>query len=316
MNKIIGDNFENYVLKLKQQIDPSSKIWLWDKIPWSMMVECGLVKNTELFRQNRETALKNKRKNSKRSQSNIMDRGIDILEKKDDGTFVAIQCKCGYEKGLHFSHLSTFYAYVSFCSKPLLKEVYHTSKVSAFLLEHATDENKFIKVNNYVADPVSKIDDELSNELSNELSDEDKPIENDNVLNEELIIFDEIETYDIRDYQVTRIEQLKEHFKTEKRGIMDMPPGTGKTFMSAHCANEFRITIMLSPLKQHALENMNRFKKYFPKMNAILVDSDSNGTRDPEHIYESIKSCKNNIMLSSTYKSVDIILKLLEDYID
>ena len=308
MNKIIGDRFEDHVLQLKQQINPTSNIYLWKNVPWNMMLECGLIDNMDTYRLQRKLTLEQKRQgiqNCDELCSNIMDRGIDILEMKDDNTFVAIQCKCGYKNGLYLKHLSTFYAIISFCKKAMMKEVYHTSKISPFLLDQGNEMNRYIKVEGYNAD--------LTDDLLDE--NEEEAIENNNVVLLKPAIVEDIVTYIPRDYQIDRIEMLKNYFKTEKRGIMDMPPGTGKTFMSACCANEFKITIMLSPLRQHAYENMERYKQYYPDLKTILVDCD--GTRDVLFIKKQIRSFKDSkIMLSSTYKSIDVILRILAQYPD
>jgi predicted helicase len=64
---------------------------------------------------------------------------------------------------------------------------------------------------------------------------------------------------------------------------------------------------MITPLKQYAKQNCDRFKMYESDRKSLLIDSD--GSRNLNVINEFIKN-NNKILLSVTYKSCDIINEL------
>jgi superfamily II DNA or RNA helicase len=66
---------------------------------------------------------------------------------------------------------------------------------------------------------------------------------------------------------------------------------------------------MITPLKQYAKQNCDRFKIYENDRNSLLIDSD--GTRNIIDINEFIKN-NSKILLSVTYKSCDIICEIID----
>jgi superfamily II DNA or RNA helicase/prophage antirepressor-like protein len=111
--------------------------------------------------------------------------------------------------------------------------------------------------------------------------------------------------HELRDYQKEAVEVLSKN----KKCILAMPCGTGKTYTVSRIARNYDNVILLSPLRKlthDILENMSIFlgKKY----NNILISSD--GTRDIEIINESL--CEKNI-IGCTYNSVDILVEIIDD---
>ena len=73
----------------------------------------------------------------------------------------------------------------------------------------------------------------------------------------------------------------------------------GKTLISIIWASRFDIIIVFSPLRQHARQNLERFRTQIDKYDEyILVDSD--GIRDIDQIRQHLNK---KIILSVTYKS-------------
>lgn len=106
------------------------------------------------------------------------------------------------------------------------------------------------------------------------------------------------------DYQLDAYNSLKD----KQRAILQLPCGMGKTLIGIMWGKLFDLIIIFSPLKQHAAQNLERFKNEIDNYDQyILVDSD--GNRDIDYIKRSVN--KKSI-LSVTYKSVDIIEQLLE----
>ena len=90
------------------------------------------------------------------------------------------------------------------------------------------------------------------------------------------------------------------------RGILSMPCGTGKTLVSYLIACNYKQIIFLSPLKQFAQQNLDKFISYGYSNKTLLVDSD--GERDINEINKFINS-NESFLISSTYCSIDVIIQ-------
>ena len=100
------------------------------------------------------------------------------------------------------------------------------------------------------------------------------------------------------DYQLKAKNKIIEYFKTKQRCILS------STILSKQI-------IIISPLKQFAKQNLDRFVEYGYDSPTLLIDSDSSGTRNFNEIKQFIKSNKK-FVISSTFCSVDIINKCLK----
>ena len=107
-----------------------------------------------------------------------------------------------------------------------------------------------------------------------------------------------------RDYQLEAVEKLKD----KKNAILSLPCGMGKTYTAALLAKNYDNIIILSPLRYLAFQTLEHFKTYMGKeYSPILISTD--GKRNIDDINNYIKD-KN--IISSTYDSIDIVIKLLE----
>ena len=106
------------------------------------------------------------------------------------------------------------------------------------------------------------------------------------------------------DYQIEAFNKFNEYFKNNNQGILSLPCGTGKTFTSYIISEKYNQIIIISPLKQFAKQNLDRFIEYGYKNKTLLVDSD--GERDMKEIKKFIKS-NDKCLISCTYDSVDVI---------
>ena len=96
------------------------------------------------------------------------------------------------------------------------------------------------------------------------------------------------------DYQLDAVNKFNNNFTN--RGILSLPCGTGKTLISYLCSINYKQIIILSPLKQFAKQNLDRFIEYGYKNNNLLVDSD--GERDIIEIHKFINS-NESFLISS-----------------
>ena len=212
-----------------------------------------------------------KRKEKLIDNNPLIDVGIDILQ-KDEDNFTFVQCKNGYKSGLIIEDLAGFYMQM-FNHINVNGSVYYTSKLSRNITENAINNRiQYIKL--------------LMNETETkeEVKTEIKP----------------------HDYQIEASNKIINHLDDNNRAILSMPCGCGKTYTSYLIANKYDKVIMISPLKQFAKQNLDRYVEY-GRNNTLLLDSD--GTRDIDQITEFINN-NAKFLISATYKSVDILQQL------
>jgi len=186
-----------------------------------------------------------------------------------DSNISFIQCKCGYKDGLRMKDLSGFMFWMAYFNK-INGYVYYTDKLSC---------NVKLFSNN---DRIKYIQHKIKQDL-----------------NIQSISYD---------YQKSIIDKVLEYFDSNNRGILPMPCGTGKTFISYHMTNKYDKIIFISPLKQFAKQTLQKYKEYGYNNSMLLVDSD--GNRNISDIDNFIK--KDKWFISTTYASVDLIYKILE----
>ncbi len=210
---------------------------------------------------------------SKSNNENISrDIGIDIIQLNTDDEYILIQCK-NYTKCLCIKHLAGFY--MRMCNNNNAKGIvyYSTDKLSSNITNYNIDDRII-----YICKPIE-----------NEIEDNDQIIK----------------PYP---YQSKIIKKLCEYYKNNNKGTLNMPCGAGKTLISCYLGKQFYIIIFISPLKQFAEQNKQRYEEYDKYRKTLLIDSD--GTRNVKEIKKFIKNNKV-CLLSATYKSCDIILKIL-----
>ena len=207
-------------------------------------------------------------------ENNLVDTGIDIIQIDDENKCSLVQCKNGYNNGLSMNDLSGFMCWMSSLSN-LNGYVYYTNKLSRNIKELPyTNRITYIKK---------------------------KYIEEQNIIIESNII----KPYD---YQLKALKKFKKKFTN--RGILSLPCGTGKTYITYLCSLLYKQIIILSPLKQFAKQNLEKFIYYGYNNNTLLVNSD--GERDIDNINKFINT-NEYFLISATYCSVDIISKLKLD---
>jgi superfamily II DNA or RNA helicase len=208
----------------------------------------------------------------------LEDIGSDIIYINQNDECIIVQCK-NYTKSIKIEDLSGFF-FIMCKHNDKIGEIYYTNKLSKKILNEYEDNDR-IKL-------IKK-----------------KFIQDNKVI-------DIIKPYD---YQNKIIKLAEEYYKNNPlgSGIISCPCGTGKTLISCYIAMNYEKVIMITPLKQYAKQNIDRFKLYEQDRVSLLIDSD--GTRDLDTINEFIKN-NNKILLSTTYKSCDIInlLDLSDNY--
>jgi len=207
----------------------------------------------------------------------LEDIGTDIIYINRDDECIIVQCKnYAEDNSITVKDLAGFFFIMSKHNYKI-GEIYYTNKISYKIL------NEF---NN--CQRIKLIKKEMINNI---------------------IIHDKIKPYK---YQKNIINIGKDYYKHNDSGIITMPCGTGKTLISCYIGMNYKIVIMITPLKQYAQQNIKRFNMYDNVRKSLLIDSD--GIRNIDEINKFIKN-NDKILLSATYKSCDIInqLNLIND---
>jgi superfamily II DNA or RNA helicase len=204
----------------------------------------------------------------------VSDTGCDIYYYNvDKEEWVIVQCK-NYTNTITLDKLAGFYQMLLLTG--LYGELYYTSALSEPITRYYNEDNDKVK---FIHHPYGN----------------EEKINNDEIKHARLIPYA---------YQREAVNQLTPH----RRSTLALPPGTGKTLTSILWAERFKIIIVFSPLMAHAKQNLQRFKNDLNDDYEYLL-IDSAGTRNINQIKPYLKK---KVVLSVTYKSHDIIHKLLK----
>ena len=276
-NKEKGDNYEiqtrNHIIDVQKK-----RAYLWHHTPETLLIQNGIIGSHNQRRLRRKYNKLN----------SLQDTGIDIVidnnENEHDHSRPCsiVQCKNGYKEGILMEHLAGF---IFWCfSLPLIQGyVYYNSKISRNITElPKNDRITYLKLPYCTqnTDPEKGQIDHVTNHI------------------------------DPYPYQILASRAFS--FSDFHRGILSLPCGTGKTLTSYIISNKYKQIILISPLRQFAKQNLDRFIEYGFKNSVLLIDSD--GERDVDNVIEFIKN-NPSFLLSCTFKSTDVIWKIM-NYLD
>jgi len=268
--------------------------YLWNECPENILIENALIHS--------HNDMRLIRKDIKEGYLHChKDIGIDVIQINGDNCSI-VQCKNGYANGLCVEDISGIMMRSNFL-KNVPTFIYYTNCLSRNIRYTA-------KLSSYVVN----IDCSTNIDKLLEVSDDNKiyfvKLPYEDTKNQE-ITKTEIIPYS---YQIEAVAKFKEHFQSNNRGILSLPCGCGKTYTSYMISSDYSHIIILSPLREFASQNLNRFIEYgYDKNNTLLVDTD--GNRDIENIKDIIKN-KNKLLISCTYNSMDLISECLDLFQD
>jgi superfamily II DNA or RNA helicase/cell shape-determining protein MreC len=271
--------------------------YLWNECPENILISYKLIQSHNHMRH-----LRLSRKNIKEGHlHNHKDIGIDIVQIENDKCSI-VQCKNGYNNGLCVDDISGIMMRCAF--ERLNTYIYYTSYLSSGIRNTANISSYVVHI-----DCSNRIDHKLFETYEEKIYFVKLPYVNCNLVKEDTKY--EIVPYS---YQTEAANKFTEHFETNNRGILSLPCGCGKTYTSYLISNDYKHIIILSPLREFASQNLNRFVEYgYAKKNTLLVDTD--GIRDIDSIKEFIKD-NDNLMISCTYTSMDLISECLDLFKD
>ncbi len=246
--------------------------WLWKFIPLTELRKANILNNFNEYRLLRKSLKENE-------TNSLPDLGTDLLLKRDE-KYILIQCKNFDEKNtVNYEHLAGFYIFMLHYRLP--GKLFYTSKLSKNLRELPPNENiEYIK-KEFQNKPLAIKEKEYTNLIDNAY-----------------------------DYQIEAYEKITTTFTDKNRAILQLPCGLGKTLISMLISLNYQQIIIVSPLKEYCIQNLERYKSElkFKDYQPLLIDSD--GCRDVNEIKEFIKKNKK-IILSVCYKSCDILHKIM-----
>jgi len=276
--------------------------FLWNECPENILIQNNLIHSHNEMRLIRKGIKEGHLHNHK-------DIGIDIIQFDNDNAKCSIvQCKNGYNNGLCIDDISGIMSRAAFV-RDINTYIYYTSSLSRNL--------RYIsKISPYVVYIDSTNDIEtlklLEGDNDNKIYFVKLPCEDSNISNSinEEVIHSIITPYS---YQSEAVNKFKEYYLSNNRGILAIPCGCGKTYISSLISIDYKQIVILSPLREFANQNLKRFIEYgYNKKDTLLVDSD--GDRDIDSIKNFIS--KDKFVISCTYKSMDLIAGCLDLFND
>jgi superfamily II DNA or RNA helicase len=273
-----GNNYEKIVCEYINKNTENTIAYLWKDVPDNILFECGFIQDYEKHKKDRNII-----------KNTLPDIGIDIIQKNIvTGEYIFVQCK-NYGTSVCIPDLAGYFF--------IMAQPEHYNKTGHIYTSNNKISHNILKLCNKNKHKFISLPIEIIENLKN-VECADKPI------------------FIPYDYQLECLEKFNEFYENNTNGILTMPCGTGKTLCSHLISKDYNIVIILSPLKQFAEQNMDKFKIYDldnKNKDYILVDSD--GIRDINLISKKIEK-NDRIIVSSTYKSSDIIVQLVDKYKD
>jgi len=275
-----GDAYEIFIKHLLIDSGNYKMVHLWKDAPEADLFASGIMDDWNTARIHRKVG---------RTEGLIGDIGTDLLVMDNTGKYGIVQCKFYDEDTkLRIEDLGTFYFMMMNYHNVINGIVYHTCKLSSLLESHRTM-NTIIQYNQEPFNPAIYL------ELLNTIYKPDVDKENSKIL----IPYN---------YQLEAITALK----GKQRTVCQLPCGCGKTLIAIKLCETYNQNVIISPLKSYCEQNLERFTSQMASEYAmIIIDSDGDG-RNIDKIQESVRKNKK-ICLFATFKSVDIINKLIRD---
>lgn len=201
-------------------------------------------------------------------ENSYRDIGCDIMmiNKEDDDDIIIVQCKNYESKNICVKDLSGF-SFLFLISKVPIKGIIISHTECSQLVQSIFLNNDRIKY---------------------------QKLEYQEHKEEQMIV-----KFEPRNYQIEASN------KFNGKGILQLPCGMGKTYIACMIASNYDNIIILSPLRNYAVQLLEKFKEYFEDTyNYLLLSMD--GER-------SIDICNKKNIISSTFCSVSLLLNLKLD---
>ena len=263
-----GSSYERQVRNYLAIQPDCEQVWLWKDTPERVLEEAGIIKDFDKQRIKRKQIWDSR-------EHHVRDTGVDIVVKslvQSESTFHLVQAKCYTDHKVNQDDLAGFFRHLLVTD--LNGTVYSNSEFQTMLLLDDSDRIDY-KQFDYIEQFVSP---DAENDVASSIS--------------------------LRPYQSDAIEKLTLHFQSEKRAILSLPCGTGKTIIAAKVTSGYNIVIVISPYCAHADQNLDRFSELLSDHAPLAIHHDE--IRDIQKIQDHLKK-HNKVLISATMKSADLI---------
>ncbi len=286
-------NYELYCIEYHRN-NTNHETWHWINIAESDLFNSGFITNFNKLRLQRKKVFEE----TDKYYNIIREYGLDGLS-FDGNTYHGIQCKLYNENNyLTASDLGTFINVITFRMKiknPLTTGyLYHTSKLEVNLRDDIDNsEGQIVRNLLPYNETIQNIF--FKNHIENRVND-DKTYKVQET------------NFTLRAYQEEAINTLDQEWNGVK--LLNLPPGTGKTIIFCNHVKrkEYKNIFIISPLKIHVKQNLERIKEFLPNYETLLLDSDIGGYTDFQYV-KNILDKKS--IISTTFDSAENVLKQL-----
>ena len=287
-NQLNATNYEYYCVDYHRKTN-GHLTWHWANTPESVLFESGFLNDFRALRLKRKQVFESEGKH----YNLMVEYGLDGFS-FDQVSYHGVQCKLWDSSlTLNSSHLDTFFS--------AMERLTEKNELSKAYLYYTCKLNPTLKMEMDVGDLVIRnklsFDEEKKNEFLNEMTDLDVKPEDKNEISFELF-----------DYQQRGVEALRDDWRGVK--LLNLPCGTGKTVIFNHHVTErrYKNIFILSPLKVHVRQNLERMKRFLPDYQTLLLDSDRGGSTD---IDDLVSALGKRSIISSTFDSAENVMKQL-----
>jgi superfamily II DNA or RNA helicase len=278
------------------------KAYLWNECPENILIQNNLVSSHNDARLMRKELKAGTVHNHKDIGIDVIQIEVTVDTGEEDTICSMVQCKNGYVKGITIENISGIMLRTA--AQDTNAFIYYTDRLSSNI-KYVLQNSKYAKFldSKKVIELCSSEDYEYEAKMKYFVK---LPIQSPIEVTE---ICPAMEAYD---YQKNAVAAFNKHFiaDNQNRGILSLPCGCGKTYTSYLISNEYDKIVILSPLKAFANQNLNRYIEYgYDSNKTLLVDSD--GERNVIEIKSFING-NNTMLISSTYKSMDLLSECLD----
>ncbi len=291
-NKTNATNYEHYSIDYhRKNYDAIS--WHWTQIPETVLYESGFVHDFNNLRMKR----KERFEEEGTYYNPVREYGLDGISKSIDNennvSYNGIQSKL-WERSLRAHDLGSFYQVI------FARMRKHNNKSKGYLYHNG-------KLQVDVRDDILN----LRGDILNIHLPYNENIQNNflgNVTTTNTVEIMEEKDYILRDYQKEAIEKLNSEWDGTK--LLHLPCGMGKTVIFNHHVKDkdYKNVFIISPLRIHTKQNLERIKAYLPEHKTLLLDSDNSGSTDFKDLEKIIN---DKSIVSTTFDSAQTLFAQL-----
>ncbi len=287
-NKTNATNYEHYSIDYHRK-NYDQTTWHWTQIPETVLYESGFVHDFNNLRMKR----KERFEEEGTYYNPVREYGLDGISQTvgEDGVVIynGIQSKL-WERSLRAHDLGSFYQVI------FARMRKHNNKSKGYLYHNG-------KLQVDVRDDILN----LRGDILNIHLPYNESIQNNflgNVIVNNVDYDIEEKDYELRDYQREAVEKLNSEWNGIK--LLHLPCGTGKTLIFNHHVKDkdYKNVFIISPLKIHTKQNLDRMKPYLPNHKILLLDSDVGGSTDFSDLEKVIN---DKSIVSTTFDSAQTL---------